>query len=105
MSEKHTNIIKKDNKNTNDVNVLVDKKIELFKDIIQRTILRVQKNKTLDILGVSDINACIDKLNELFQYQPTKVAYRSFKYYDYENNFSNNRSCINYLSNLFSDKL
>ncbi len=65
MSEKHTNIIKKDNKNTNDVNVLVDKKIELFKDIIQRTILRVQKNKTLDILGVSDLSACIDKLNEI----------------------------------------
>jgi hypothetical protein len=25
-------------------------------------------------------------LNDLFTYQPTKVAYRSFKYYDYENN-------------------
>ena len=65
MSEKHTNTIKKDNKNTNDVNILVDKKIELFKDIIQRTILHVQKNKTLDILGVSDISACIDRLNEI----------------------------------------
>jgi len=65
MSEKHNNIIKKDNKTTNDVNILVDKKIELFKDIIQRTILHVQKNKTLDILGVSDISACIEKLNEI----------------------------------------
>jgi ATP-dependent Lon protease len=65
MSEKHTNTIKKDNKNTNDVNILVDKKIELFKDIIQRTILHVQKNKTLDILGVSDISTCIDRLNEI----------------------------------------
>ena len=65
MSEKHTNTIKKDNKTTNDVNVLVDKKIELFKDIIQRTILQVQKNKTLDILGVSDVSACIDRLNEI----------------------------------------
>ena len=64
MSEKH-NIIKKDNKNTNEVNILVDKKIELFKDIIQRTILHVQKNKTLDILGVSDVSACIDRLNEI----------------------------------------
>ena len=65
MSEKHNNTIKKDNKNTNEVNILVDKKIELFKDIIQRTILHVQRNKTLDILGVSDISTCIDKLNEI----------------------------------------
>jgi UDP-2,3-diacylglucosamine pyrophosphatase LpxH len=33
-----------------------------------------------------NVDNMIDKLNELFQYQPTKVAYRSFKYYDYENN-------------------
>lgn len=33
-----------------------------------------------------DVDNMIDKLNELFQYQPTKVEYRSFKYYDYENN-------------------
>ena len=64
MSEKHNNTSKKD-KNTSDVNNLVDKKLEFFKDIIQKTILHVQKNKTLDILGVSDISACIDKLNEL----------------------------------------
>ena len=63
MSEKHNNTSKKDN--TSEVNVLVDKKLEFFKDIIQKTILYVQKNKLLDILGVSDINACIDKLNEL----------------------------------------
>jgi hypothetical protein len=25
-------------------------------------------------------------VNDLFQYQPNKIAYRSFKYYDYENN-------------------
>ena len=65
MSEKHNNTIKKDNKNTTDVIILVDKKIEFFKDIIQRTILHIQKNKTLDILGVSDVSTCIDRLNEL----------------------------------------
>ena len=65
MSEKHNNTSKKDNKNTKDVNVLVDKKLEFFKDIIQKTILHVQRNKTLDILGVSDISTCIDRLNEL----------------------------------------
>jgi ATP-dependent Lon protease len=65
MSEKNNNTNKKDNKNTKDVNVLVDKKLEFFKDIIQKTILHVQRNKTLDILGVSDISTCIDRLNEL----------------------------------------
>jgi hypothetical protein len=32
-----------------------------------------------------DIDNVVDKLNELFQYQPTKVGYRSFKYYDSDN--------------------
>jgi len=65
MSEKHNNTSKKDNKNTIEVNILVDKKLEFFKDIIQKTILHVQKNKTLDILGISDVSTCIDKLNEI----------------------------------------
>jgi hypothetical protein len=66
MSEKQNNTSKKDNKNTNEVNVLVDKKLEFFKDIIQKTILHVQKTKTLDILGISDVSTCIDKLNEIY---------------------------------------
>ena len=52
MSEKNNNTSKKDNKNTKDVNVLVDKKLEFFKDIIQKTILHVQRNKTLDMSNV-----------------------------------------------------
>jgi ATP-dependent Lon protease len=64
MSEKNS-IIKKENKNTPDVNILVDKKLEFFKDVIQKTIIHVQKNKILDILGISDISTCIDRLNEI----------------------------------------
>jgi len=64
MSEKNS-IIKKENKNTPDVNILVDKKLDFFKDVIQKTIIHVQKNKILDILGISDISTCIDKLNEI----------------------------------------
>ena len=44
---------------------LVDKKVDFFKDVIQKTILHVQKQKTLDILGVSDVSICIDKLVDL----------------------------------------
>ena len=59
-------IIKKEIKKTsNDVLILVDKKIEFFKDVIQKTILHVQKNKFLEILGISDVNTCIEHLGEL----------------------------------------
>ena len=64
MSEKNS-IIKKENKSPPDVNILVDKKLDFFKDIIQKTIIHVQKNKMLDILGISDVSTCIDRLNEL----------------------------------------
>jgi ATP-dependent Lon protease len=49
----------------NEVIALVEKKVKIFYDIIQKTILNVQKNKILDILGVSDVNACINTLNGL----------------------------------------
>ena len=67
MNETSQNIaIKKDNSSKNDeVIMLVEKKLYFFKDVIQKTILYVQKNKTLDILGVSDVIACIDKLTEI----------------------------------------
>jgi ATP-dependent Lon protease len=66
MSDKNT-VIKKESeqKSINDVLLLVERKIDFFKDIIQKTIIHVQKNKILDILGISDINNCIEKLGEL----------------------------------------
>ena len=66
MIEK-TGFIKKEmnNKNINDVSILIDKKIEFFKDVIQKTIIHVQKNKFLDILGISDVSTCIERLGEL----------------------------------------
>ena len=47
------------------VTVLANKKIDFFKNIIQKTILHVQKNKFLDILGINDVSICVDKLCEL----------------------------------------
>ena len=44
---------------------VVNKKIDFFKDIIQKTLLHVQKHKTLDILGVSDVSICIERLAEI----------------------------------------
>ena len=66
MNEKIT-LAKKENNNktNNDVLLLVDKKIDFFKDVIQKTIIHVQKNKFYDILGISDVTACIERLGEL----------------------------------------
>ena len=66
MTDKNL-IIKKDvNLKTNcDMFSLVEKKIEFFKDVIQKTIIHVYKNKSLDILGISDVNSCIERLSEI----------------------------------------
>jgi hypothetical protein len=39
-----------------------------------------------DIFVKWDVENLDDAVNDLLIYQPTKIAYRSFKYYDYENN-------------------
>jgi ATP-dependent Lon protease len=52
-------------KQNTDVLSLVERKIDFFKDVIQKTIIHVQKNKILDILGISDVSTCIEKLGEL----------------------------------------
>ena len=66
MTDKKT-INKKEitQKQTSEVLPLVERKIEFFKDVIQKTIIHVQKNKILDILGISDVSTCIEKLGEL----------------------------------------
>jgi ATP-dependent Lon protease len=67
MSDKNQNIvIKKDNNQKNeDIILLVERKIDYFKDIIQKTIIHVQKNKSLNILGLNEVNTCVDKLCDI----------------------------------------
>jgi ATP-dependent Lon protease len=65
MVDKNVGGKKEGSKSSNDVLPLVERKLEFFKDLIQKTIIYVQKNKTLDILGVNDISLCIEKLGEL----------------------------------------
>ncbi len=52
-------------KNINEMMPQIEKKIEFFKDVIQKTVIHVQKNKFLDILGISDVCSCIERLGEL----------------------------------------
>lgn len=44
---------------------LVERKMDFFKEVIQKTLLHVQANKTLDILGIMDVATCVEKLGEL----------------------------------------
>jgi len=52
---------------SSDIISLITKKIIFFEDVIQKTILHVQKNKMLDIIGISDVNSCVNMLFELNQ--------------------------------------
>jgi len=58
---KNTNI----SKNDNFYLPLVEKKIDFFKNVVKKTILHVQKNKFFDILGISDVSSCVEKLAEI----------------------------------------
>ena len=52
-------------KTTTEIVLLIEKKLLFFQDVIQNTILHVQKNKTLNIISVSEVNSCINILFEL----------------------------------------
>jgi ATP-dependent Lon protease len=52
-------------KSTSEIVTLIEKKLIFFQDVIQKTILHVQKNKRLEIIGVSEVNSCINVLFEL----------------------------------------
>jgi len=93
MSEKKT-ISKKSNiLNSNSFYVpLVEKKIEFFKDVIEKTILHVNKNKFLDILGISDVGSCIEKLGEV-----------SKKIEEITNKKVENETLLNYLQIINND--
>jgi hypothetical protein len=45
--------------------ILIEKKFMFFQDVIQKTILHIQKNKILEIISASDVNSCINTLFEL----------------------------------------
>ena len=49
-------------KNTIDI---FKNKIAFFQDLIQNTLLQVERNKLLDIIGISHINSCVDSLKVL----------------------------------------
>lgn len=67
MSGKNKNVIDLKNKQISSKEIvnLVEKKLVFFYEIIQKTILHVQKNKNKNILELIDVNNCLISLNEL----------------------------------------
>ena len=61
---KHNVKIKKEiePKGNQDVMILVYKKIQFFSDVIQKTIVHVQSNKVFDLLGIVEVNACVERI-------------------------------------------
>ena len=63
------NIITKPNpilkKNNDEFILLVEKKLDFYKDIVQKTAIHVQKNKLFDIIGITEINLCYEKLKDI----------------------------------------
>jgi len=90
MTDKKT-IAKKTNipKNDNFYLPLVEKKIDFFKDVVKKTILHVQKNKFFDILGISDVSNCVEKLGQI-----------SKKIEEITTNKLDNDTLVNYLQSI-----
>ena len=50
-----------------DIQIFCKQKIEKYEKMIESTILATQKYKTMDIIGVSELNTCIQNLEVLFR--------------------------------------
>ena len=74
--------------NNSVVNILlsIDKKILYFQNVIQKTALYIQQNKSLNILGISDVNNCMDILTNI-----------NVKLLNLKNTNNTNNDCINTL--------
>tara|TARA_B100000902_G_scaffold236534_1_gene224074 strand:+ start:1169 stop:4402 length:3234 start_codon:yes stop_codon:yes gene_type:complete len=59
-------IIKKKTKIKSSTYKNVSQKISYYKSIVQNTILSIQKYKSLDIVSASDLNICVNKLQEIY---------------------------------------
>ena len=65
---KNEKIAKTDLKNYKNINIRLfcEEKIIKYQEIIERTLLIIQKFKTMDVIGVTELNTCITNLEILF---------------------------------------
>ena len=62
-----TQVIKKKTKIKSSTYKNIQQKITYYKGIIQNTILSIQKYKSLDIITASDLNICVNKLQDIHE--------------------------------------
>ena len=62
-------IIDKNDNNYSSHNMifLIKQKLEFFRDVIQKTVIHVHKNKNIGILESTDVNMFIDKIHQLYK--------------------------------------
>jgi hypothetical protein len=72
MKNKKHQIVNNNNNNNNNNNkiavnkgVIVEKKLEFFKEVIEKTLFHINKNKLLGIISIVDVNISTNKLCEL----------------------------------------
>jgi len=69
MKKKPESLIKKNNMITSDINsnklIIVKKKIEFFKTVIEKTLFHINKCKLIEVVSIIDVNICTNKLYEL----------------------------------------
>ena len=63
--KKNDNRIKIKPDNPQDVGLIIEKKIQFFKDVIQRTFIHAQNNQYREILSTNEVGTCVDRLNEI----------------------------------------
>ena len=50
-----------------EVTVLLDKKKTFFMDLLQRTIIHMNRNKCFDIINISEVNTCIQNIHLIYE--------------------------------------
>ena len=50
-----------------EVTLLLDKKKSFFIDLLQRTIIHVNRNKCFDIISISEVNTCIQNIDLIYE--------------------------------------
>lgn len=106
MADKQTTVILKNElliKN-NDTSGLIKNKIAFFNDLLQSTILHVQRNKQFDILGITDVNNTIETLTGI-SVRLNKLQPQSSDVINLLQNINNDVSAIlkNYGTNKLDD--
>jgi ATP-dependent Lon protease len=84
MKEKKTLKIEDPSISKVDTIIIIKKKINFFHEVLQKTILHVQKNKTNDILAVNEVDNCLEmiyQINARLKIIPDSITSNNIEFY------------------------